>query len=181
MTKAELERECQARGMKTDKKDKPQLQNQLTNHLHGVQRVPSLMLNHHTQNLEEFQLHQYEVMPVEPLHDIKEHNKNIFTKLPHYLNENELKIFNSTKEYVTESRERLRGCDYRIWAVLLALRMSQKARITVCCLVNALAELSQLCYAPANKRTPRFILRFYNVAFLHAITVLQFFFPVQKH
>ena len=115
------------------------------------------------------------MVPTEPLHDIKEHIKNILTELPQQLNQQELQIFATVKNAVTGSKERLRGCDYRLWAVTLAMQMANNARITVCQLLNSLAELSQLCYAPEDKRTPRSILRFYNITFIHATAFLKLF------
>ena len=44
-------------------------------------------------------------------------------------------------------------------------------RLSIKRLLNTLAELCELLYAPADKRTPRFILRLHNVAFSHVIAV----------
>ena len=116
------------------------------------------------------------MVPSKHLHDIKEHIKNILTELPQQLNKTkELQIFATVKSAVTGSKERLRGCDYRLWEVMLAMQMANNARITVCQLLNSLAELSQVCYAPTDKRTPRSILRFYNVTFIQVTAFLKLF------
>ena len=116
MTKNELIDECQARGIETSNLNKPKLQDELISHLNGVHRVPFLMMNNHNKSLSEFNLQDYEVVSLEPLYDIKEHSHNILTELPNHLNESELKIFNTVTEYVQGSKERLRGCDYRLWS-----------------------------------------------------------------
>ena len=177
MRKEELIRECTERDITAEIEDldKPQLQALLTEHLHGIQRVPALMINSNRKTLGDLNLSNYEIIPTEPLHDLKEHIKNILTELPELLSQPELEIFNRVKEAVVESKDKLRGCDYRFWAVTLALQLNNKARLTIAQLLGTLAELSELCYASAEKRTPKFILRFHNVAFLHAQAFLKIF------
>ena len=87
--------------------------------------------------------------------------------MPNHLEGEELQEFEKAKEAINSSKEKLRGSDYRFWAVILSMLLGNKARLTIAQLLNTLAELCELCYAPDHKRSPRFILRFYNVAFLH--------------
>ena len=69
------------------------------------------------------------------------------------------------------TKEKLRGSDYRLCCVVLALHLGSNCRLTIRRLLNTLAELCELLYAPADKRTPKFILRLHNVAFSHVIAV----------
>lgn len=53
----------------------------------------------------------------------------------------------------------------------LALHLGNNSCLSIKRLLNTLAELCELLYAPADKCTPRFILRLHNVAFSHVIAV----------
>ena len=115
------------------------------------------------------------MVPVEPLHDLKEHINNILKELPKHLNDNESDLFGEAVEAVLSTKEKLRGSDYRLCCVVLALHLANNCRLTIRRLLYTLAELCELLYAPAEKRTPRFILRLHNVAFSHMIAVRKVF------
>ena len=55
--------------------------------LHGVVRVPALLLPNPTQTLASLNLQKYEVLASEPLHDLKGHLINIIMELPFILPE----------------------------------------------------------------------------------------------
>ncbi|XP_078363733.1 uncharacterized protein LOC144647937 [Oculina patagonica] len=80
MTVAQLKKECRERGLCGDgyKKD---LQATLKEHLVGVQRVPAMLINDQERSLENLHLGNYEVLPTEPLHDVKEHIADIVTEI----------------------------------------------------------------------------------------------------
>ncbi|PFX18160.1 hypothetical protein AWC38_SpisGene17480, partial [Stylophora pistillata] len=62
----------------------------------------------------------YEVLPTEPLHDVKDHICNVLTELPVHLEEEESHHFQSIIECTFAGKEKLRGCDYRLAAVVVA-------------------------------------------------------------
>ena len=62
----------------------------------------------------------YEVLPSEPLHDIKEHIANVLTELPSHLEKEEKNAFQDIIECSLGGKEKLRGCDYRLAAVIVA-------------------------------------------------------------
>ena len=62
----------------------------------------------------------YEVLPTEPLHDIKEHIANVLTELPSHLENEEKNAFQDIIECSLGGKEKLRGCDYRLAAVIVA-------------------------------------------------------------
>ena len=80
-------------------------------------------------------------------------------------------LFEEAVEAVTSTKEKLRGSDYRLCCVVLALYLGNNCRLTIRRLLYTLAELCELLYAPAEKRTPRFFLRLHNVTFSHMIAV----------
>jgi len=60
-----------------------------------------------------FQTGNYEVLPTEPLHDVKEHIANVLTELPSHLEKDEKIIaFQDIIECLFAGKEKLRGCDY---------------------------------------------------------------------
>ena len=65
----------------------------------------------------------YEVLPTEPLHDIKEHISNVVTKIVAHLTDDEKKIRERTIELVSGTKEQLRGSDYREMAIVLAKQL----------------------------------------------------------
>ncbi len=67
-----------------------------------------------------FQTGNYEVLPTEPLHDVKEHIANVITELPSHLEKEEKIAFQDIIECSFAGKEKLRGCDYRLAAVIVA-------------------------------------------------------------
>ena len=59
--------------------------------MRGIQRVPSLLYHNPSISFLNKHLTKYEILSIEPMHDICGHIKNIFTELPNVLNENEKK------------------------------------------------------------------------------------------
>ena len=72
----------------------------------------------------------YEVLPTEPLHDVKEHICNVFTELPAHLEEGEKKQFENIIECTFAGKEKLRGCDYRLAAVIVAQYLRGKGNFS---------------------------------------------------
>ena len=62
----------------------------------------------------------------------------------------------------------VRGSDFRRAALVLPAVLGGKVSSSLQGLVNTLAELSSLLYIMEEERTPRAILRLYNVSFQHA-------------
>ena len=60
--------------------------------MHGIQRLPALMFTKPRYTLEELNLSRYEILSNEPLHDVSNHVKNIYSELPHHFNKKEKKL-----------------------------------------------------------------------------------------
>ena len=175
MNKEELIRECKGRHLSVDGLLKPALESNLKEVLRGIPRVPALCFPQQECSLQELRLGNYEVLPVEPLHDLKEHINNIFKELPKHLNDEEKVLFDETMEAVLSTKEKLQGSVYRLCCVVLALHLGKHCRLTIKRLLHTLAELCEMLYAPAEKCTPRFILRLHNVTFSHVVAVRKVF------
>ena len=65
------------RGVLDVKKTKAELERILKSHLAGTSRAHALCFNNNMKNMEDLNLQNYEVSPIEPLHDTKGHIKNV--------------------------------------------------------------------------------------------------------
>lgn len=65
----------------------------------------------------------YEVLPTEPLHDIKEHISNVVTEIVAHLPDDEKILCEKTLELVAGTKEQLRGSDYREISIVLAKQL----------------------------------------------------------
>ena len=74
-------------------------------------------------------------------------------------------LFEEAVEAVISTEEKLTGSNYLLCCVVLALHLGDNCRLTIRRLLYTLAELCELLYAPAEKRTPRLIVRLHNVTF----------------
>ena len=169
-SKDELIRKSRGRHLQSLGLLKPALLSNLREELKGVQRVPALCFPNQTASMKDLNLGQYEVVPVEPLHI-----NNILKELPKHLTEEENVLFEESVEAVLSTKEKLRGSDYRLCCVVLALHLGKNCRLTIRRLLYSLAELCELLYAPADKRTPRLIFRLHNVTFSHIIAFKRVF------
>ena len=50
----------------------------------------------------------YEVLPTEPLHDMKEHICNVVSELKHYLSQEEKQLCEKTIELVAQTKQKLK-------------------------------------------------------------------------
>ena len=134
------------------------LNEKLRSLLQGVQRVPALLAFTPTAELTRYGLQRYQIMPCEPLHDIKGHVSNLLTELPHHLTKaagNQVKnIINATVG------EHNRGCDWRKALFLTTTALQDRADCPPSArkLIRLLADVASLLYASADKRTPKMIL-----------------------
>ena len=67
-------------------------QNLLDLEMHGLQRLPALSFDNPQKTLKEVGLETYEVLNIEPLHDISQYTRNLYDEMPKHLPQN-MKIF----------------------------------------------------------------------------------------
>ena len=65
----------------------------------------------------------YEVLPTEPIHDVKEHISNIITEIVAHLTSEEKKLCQHKLSLVSGTRDQLRGSDYREILIVLAKQL----------------------------------------------------------
>ena len=140
----------------------------------------TLLYQHLRDSPEEHNLGSYEILSSEGLHDTTDHIKNVFEELPYHLEGAGKAAFNSFYAAEIGSRAMVRGSDFRRAALALPAVLGGKVSSSVQGLVNTLAELSSLLYIMEEERTPRAILRLYNVSFQHAQYCVEVLHPPKK-
>ena len=175
---ANLKEELKAINIAIEGMKKPELQSELTELLQGVQRVPTLLIQHPPRSLTSLNLEHYEILDCEPLHDIKGHFYNLLPEfiaiLPHKLNEECQKILDSTLV-----KDKTSGALYRAAAIKILLKL-QKTPLVDPMLMTLLTTAVQMCeilYLQDSKWTPQKILRLYNCSWLHHELCSQFISP----
>ena len=131
-------------------KYRPQLVRELRALLRGVQRVLALLAFTPRAHLSRFALENYQVMPCEPLHDLKGHISHLLKELPSHLSkEAECEIDRIVQETV---REHNRGCDWRKALLLCASAVHGEELLLYCSgsvrrLLRRLAEIASIVYS----------------------------------
>ena len=179
MKKSQLEHELTVRGIDCIGK-RNDLDKRLQEELLGTQRSLTLLYRHPTDKKEVHNLGSYEVFSSEGLHDIKAHVKNVMEELPFHLAANAKSVYARFYEAEIGQKALARGSDYRRAAFKLPTILKGRVQGDIQGLVNTLAELAALLYILEANRTPRAILRLYNIAFKHAHYCVEVLFP-PKH
>ena len=229
LTVKQLDEECLGHDILRKEFYKEDLQNLLTSELRGISRVPALSFLSPDMPLTATQLHKYEALIHEPMHDIAGHIDNILTELPYHTNDKINQTSNSNPAYHTktlqhksnresskrpirtevtkqekkpaksmqrpysikprkqpitsevaktfketidltfEGKEMKRCVDYRSSLLKVTHIMKAKLPDDIQMILKTLVEIQHLLYADDEKRTPRAILRLYNLTFTHAI------------
>ena len=167
LTKEEITRELAAREVYEGetKKDQEKL---LAEELHGIQRVPALLYNAPNQTMESINCQNYEILPFEPLHDIGKHIENVFVELPSHLTKDEEKPMLDVIEVSLNGKDTKRTFDYRCSLIQVAQHTRGKINPKAQALLDTLVEIQAIAYSSDEKRTPRQVLRFHNLAWYHA-------------
>ena len=73
-------------------------------------------------------------------------------------------------------KETKRACDYRHAAILILLcLLKHNKHSKVCTIFRTIVEISEIMYSSEEKRTPRSILRLYNLTWIHATACTDVF------
>ena len=141
----QLKTELRSRGIEPVglKKD---LKVELREILGSVQRVPALLINNHRTPIADTNLHSYEVLPGESLHDVKGHIKNLLDELKFHLEDDVRKHYEDAYEAAIGDKDALRGSDLRLGLILMTVSLQDKISERVLELLESLAEISHLLY-----------------------------------
>lgn len=166
--------EFDKRDITVEKDDKPSLDNQLRELMHGICRAPALMLEDPTKSAKELNIDNYEVMQFEPLHDITNVVQNLLTELPNHINNKDSKqLLERFTQKAIGGKNQLKGSDARRIMIKLTsftnnLHSEGKITSQIREIVNSLVEIIHIAYSPEEKRCPKQILRLFNITFKFA-------------
>ena len=73
---------------------KKNLETKLEEIMRGIQRLPALMYYNPQNDIHQINLETYEILFTEPLHDISNHIKNLYTELPYHIEKEHRKSLN---------------------------------------------------------------------------------------
>ena len=173
LRKEELIDELEDRGIDTFKlNSKSSLQEELTSTLHGISRPPALLMDSPEKTSQEMNLEMYEIMACEPLHDICNVVQNVITELPYHVEDKKVK--SELEKFCSNTigdKNQIKGSDARLFAIKLAKfigNLQQENRVSkdVLDLIFSLVEIINIAYSSEEKRSPKQILRLYNLTFL---------------
>ena len=125
--------------------------------------VPGLLYGNEFKEIRNV-LPYYEILPVEPCHDIPGHIKNAYTELPHHLNQNEKEILEHTINTSFAKKDIKRSVDYRKSIIIVITYYRDKIWNFV---LETLVNIQMLLYAGENKRNEKYIVWLNNQLFLH--------------
>ena len=173
---ANLRSELQARGISTIGKKRVELDKELAQLQKGISNLPALLQTTPEATLESCNLSYYEVLPTEPLHDLKGH-LSVIIPAAASIAKNETRAMINDIQVSILSKTTLRCSDYRKATVLVyeKLRRCAVSDPVITDLFQTAMEISHLMYTHDTRRTPRAILRLHNTTFLHANACLELF------
>ena len=118
------------------------------------------------------ELNSYEILPCEPLHDVKGHLNNLYEEIVYHAKNKEEKILlQNTIGHVMGDKSCIRGIDYRVSLIQLVVTLRNKINEQIFDILDTMCEIQEILYASENKRSVETILRMHNQTFLHMMLV----------
>ena len=147
--------ELKKRDIAVTGKKRTELEEELTKLQKGVANVPALLQHSPETTLESLGLGKYEVLPTEPLHDLKGHFSNIIEEALKTTSGVVLSALKGIQSTVL-NKATLRASDYRKAVILMyqSLRQCSTGKNDITELFRTAAEISEILYARPCKRTP---------------------------
>ena len=165
----ELNSELHERGIKFNVTDKKEIkEKKLKNEISGIQRLPTLYFNEFERK-DNLNLEQYEILPCEPLHDVKGHISNLYEVIINHVTTEEKKLMKEIIAASFENKECRRGVDYRKSLIKVVIALNGKIDSIVYKILSTMCEIQELLYTSEENRTIEIILRLHNQIFLHMV------------
>ncbi len=163
----QLRDELNMRGIDTTGKTKPEMESQLQDLRKGIKSFPALLQPCPESSLTSILIDEYEVSPIEPLHDFKGHMSNLFVELPKHVNTTVATEIEKVRLMVL-NKDTLRCVDYRKAAILLSKALHETCEDeSITQIVDTMVEICEIMYADPQKRCPRSVLRLHNLTYVH--------------
>ena len=132
----------------------------------GTKMVPGLLYGNEFKEVRNI-LAEYEILLVEPCQDIPAHISNVYTELPHHLNQNEKEMLEHAINTSFAKKDTKRSVDYRKTIIIVTTYCRGKNFSFAQLLLETLVNIKMLLYAGENKRNPKHTFRLNNKLFLH--------------
>ena len=125
------------------------------------------LLSYPTQSFTTLNLSKYEVLDFEPLHDIKGHLHNLLPEIPDLLPSDVSKECQQLLD-TTLPKQKVSGAFLHIAAIKLLIKLKHQLIDPLLKeLLDTRVRVSELLYSYDSRRTPKTILRLYNITWLH--------------
>lgn len=170
LKKTELQLELNARKMCFIPHNKKDLEDILFHSImHGIQRVPTILINDTSQSLQDINLAAYTVLDCEPLHDLKGHFINLLTELPHILPQSiKQDALQLLQNLFRQRQNGYSGSDVRIALIEIhKFIISKYINSSIVHLLSTAVKVCEIMYALDTQRSPRSVLQLYNLTWLH--------------
>lgn len=175
LRKEELVEELENRNIDTQEMLRSELQEKLVSILHGVSRPPALMMQDPSKSSADLHIPNYEILALEPLHDISNVVQNVILELPKHIKDTQAKKdFEHFSQTTIGDKNQIKGSDARLFLVKLAKFADNLYRVSkipesIMHMINSLVDITNICYSQYESRSPKQVLRLYNQCFLFAI------------
>ena len=171
----DLRKELSKRGVPVKGKLKPELTQIFDELRQGINDVPALLQPSPQSALSSLHLENYEISPIEPLHDIKGHFGNLLDEIMKAVDGLNLEKLQEIQRTVL-GKDSVRCADYRKAVILMyvALR-DNNGPWKVTELLRTMVEISEILYENPIARTQQTVLRLHNITFIHSILCRELF------
>ena len=170
---AQLKEELTSRNIHTEKSTKDDLTKLLKKELKGCTRVPILLHHDPIDGITNFNLREYEIAMVEPMHDIGGHITNIIEELPRHLSKDDQELFNNIVTVSYNHKDTHRNCDKRKLLLTLIINLDGNINNKVVHLLKTLSEIQRILYLKEDHRTCKEILRLHNSCYQHLVLMKE--------
>lgn len=102
---------------------------------------------------------------------MKGHITNLYQEIPFHLPKDQKELFNKANKSSFAEKEAKRGADYRKSLIDVTISLDDQIDSSYHNILVQLCEIQEIVYAGDNQRTSTKILRFYNLTFVHAISI----------
>ena len=158
----ELKTELESRGVTTQGKKRPQLESEFVELRRGIVNVAALLQSDLDSSLSSLCLDRYEVLPTEPLHDVKGHLSNIMEE--------------TLKAVTGETLKRLKLVSYCKAVLLFYITLFEtEPNSHYTTLFQTAAKICERLYADDSKRTSQTVLWLHNIAYIHGRLCTELF------
>ena len=167
-TAPEIRKELSMRTLVAPDAMKAEMTTELKQLMHGMLRVPDVVLPTPETSLTDVNCGSYQVTLSEFMHDFTNCLSNFLEEVPlHVKNSKTRKKIEQVTKQAKGDRGIMRGCDARLAAIELSTELQDcEDCVDMQKIAQTFAEMSCIAYSAASERTPTKVLRYHNLSFM---------------